>query len=45
MKYYNNEIEARNKESIIDDKIPEDLLHDVKKQVSGSQDLLRAELK
>lgn len=45
MKYYNNEIEARNQGSVIDDKILEELLHDVEKQVSGSQDLLRAELK
>jgi hypothetical protein len=45
MKYYNNEIEARNKGSDIDDKILEDLLHDVKKQINGSQDLLRLELK
>jgi hypothetical protein len=45
MKYYNNEIEARNKGSGMDDKILEDLLHDVKEQINGSQDLLRLELK
>jgi hypothetical protein len=45
MKYYNNEIDAKNKGRNIDDKILDDLLNGVMKQINGSQDLLRVELK
>jgi hypothetical protein len=45
MKYYNNEIDAKNKGRNIDDKILDDLLNEVMKQINGSQDLLRVELK
>lgn len=45
MKYYNSEIDARNKGSNIDEKIFEELLQDVRKQINGSMELLRVESK
>ena len=45
MKYYNSEIEARNKGSNIDEKVLEELLQDVRKQINGSMALLQVESK
>jgi hypothetical protein len=45
MKYYNNEIDARNKGSTLDENVLEELLQDVTKQINGSLALLRVELK
>lgn len=45
MKYYNSEIDARNKGSNIDTKVLEELLQDVRKQIDGSVALLRVETK
>jgi hypothetical protein len=35
MKYYNNEIDARNKGGKIDEKLLEQLLQDVSKEING----------
>jgi hypothetical protein len=40
MKYYNNEIDARNKRGTMDDNIFKELLQDVTKQINGSLALL-----
>ncbi len=40
MKYYNNELEISNKAAIIDEKVLEQLLQDVRKQINGSLALL-----
>lgn len=40
MKYYNNEIDARNKRVTMDDNIFKELLQDVTKQINGSLALL-----
>lgn len=40
MKYYNNEIDARNKRGAMDDNIFKELLQDVTKQINGSLALL-----
>lgn len=45
MKYYNNEIDARNKSSTLGENVLEELLQDVTKQINGSLALLRVELK
>jgi hypothetical protein len=45
VKYYNNEIDARNKGSTLDENVLEELLQDVTKQINGSLALLRVELK
>jgi hypothetical protein len=45
MKYHNSEIEARNKGTNIDEKVFEELLQDVRKQINGSMALLRVETK
>lgn len=45
MKYYNNEIDARNKSGNIDGKVLEELLQDVRKQINGSLELLRINTK
>jgi hypothetical protein len=45
MKYYNNEIDARNKGGSMDDKIFKELLKDVTKQINGSLALLALEPK
>ncbi|HET6717314.1 MAG TPA: hypothetical protein VFG90_09300 [Nitrososphaeraceae archaeon] len=45
MKYYNNEIVARNKDGAIDDKIFKELLKDVTKQINGSLTLFALEPK
>jgi hypothetical protein len=45
MKYNNNEIDARNKGSILDENVLKELLQDVTKQINGSLRLLRVELK
>ena len=45
MKYYNSEIDARNRGAIVDDKIFIELLEDVTKQINGSQLLLADALK
>jgi hypothetical protein len=45
MKYYNNEIDARNKGSTLDENVLEELLQDVTKQINGSLALWRVELK
>ncbi|HEY7082781.1 MAG TPA: hypothetical protein VH500_24070 [Nitrososphaeraceae archaeon] len=45
MKYYNSEINARNKGSDMDTKVFEELLQDVRKQIDGSVALLRVEMK
>ncbi|RPI83887.1 MAG: hypothetical protein EHM34_04555 [Nitrosopumilales archaeon] len=45
MKYYNNEIDARNKGGAMDDNIFKELLQDVTKQINGSLVLLALEPK
>jgi len=45
MKYYNSEINARNKGNNIEEKIFQELLQDVRKQINGSMALLQAESK
>ncbi|MGB5090855.1 MAG: hypothetical protein WBN72_07915, partial [Nitrososphaeraceae archaeon] len=37
MKYYNNEIDARNKGSILDENVLKELLQDVTKQINGGK--------
>jgi hypothetical protein len=41
MKYYNNELEISNKADKIDEKVLEQLLQDVRKQINGSLALLQ----
>ncbi|HEY7081697.1 MAG TPA: hypothetical protein VH500_18545 [Nitrososphaeraceae archaeon] len=45
MKYYNNEIDARNKGCTLGENVLDELLQDVTKQINGSLALLRVELK
>jgi hypothetical protein len=45
MKYYNNEIDISNKSGKIDEKVLEELLQDVRKQINGSLALLKVEVK
>lgn len=43
MKYYNNELDVTNKRDKIDEKVLEELLQDVRKQINGSLTLLEVE--
>jgi hypothetical protein len=45
MKYYNNELDLSNKRVKMDDKVLEELLQDVRKQINGSLALLKVETK
>lgn len=45
MKYYNNELEITGKDGKLDEKILEELLEDVRKQIDSSIELLKAESK
>jgi hypothetical protein len=45
MKYYNNELDLSNKRVKMDDKVLEELLQDVRKQINGSLALLKIETK
>jgi hypothetical protein len=45
MKYYNNELDITNKSGKIDEKVLEELLQDVRKQINGSLALLKVEAK
>jgi hypothetical protein len=45
MKYYNNELDITNKRGKIDEKVLEELLQDVRKQINGSLTLLEVEAK
>ncbi|HEY7079258.1 MAG TPA: hypothetical protein VH500_06125 [Nitrososphaeraceae archaeon] len=45
MKYYNNELDITNKSGKIDEKVLEELLQDVRKQINGSIALLKVEAK
>jgi hypothetical protein len=45
MKYYNNEIDARNKGCTLGENVLDELLQDVTKQINGSLALFRVELK
>jgi hypothetical protein len=45
MKYYNNELDVTNKGGKIDEKVLEELLQDVRKQINGSLTLLEVEAK
>lgn len=45
MKYYNSEIDARNKGSNMDETVMEELLEDVSKHINGSLALLQVESK
>jgi hypothetical protein len=45
MKYYNNELDVTNKGGKIDEKVLEELLQDVRKQINGSLTLLEIEAK
>jgi hypothetical protein len=45
MKYYNNEIELSNKSTKIDEKVLQELLQDVKKQIEESLIMLKPEIK
>jgi hypothetical protein len=45
MKYYNNELDLSNKRVRMDDKVLEELLQDVRKQINGSLALLKIETK
>lgn len=41
MKYYNNELDISNKDSKVDEKVLEELLQDVRKQINGSLALVK----
>jgi hypothetical protein len=45
MKYYNNEPDITNKSGKIDERVLEELLQDVRKQINGSLALLKVEAK
>src|SRR5574342_227323 len=45
MKYYNNELDTSNKGGKMDDKVLDELLQDVRKQIDGSLVLLKVETK
>ncbi|MGE5821557.1 MAG: hypothetical protein ACM31M_03110, partial [Nitrososphaerota archaeon] len=45
MKYYNNELDITNKRGKIDEKVLEELLQDVRKEINGSLTLLEVEAK
>lgn len=45
MKYYNNELDITNKRGKMDEKVLEELLQDVRKQINGSLTLLEVEAK
>ena len=41
MKYYNNELDISNKDGKVDEKVLEELLKDVRKQINGSLALVK----